>query len=110
MSGNRRRRENLMREDPRCYYCRVEVVYFFPHPMPLPDNFATIDHVNSRVLHPVRPLQGRTVLSCWRCNHIRNCRETFLLSLAERQARSKMHRPVRSLPDSTFESWSAARS
>jgi len=70
-----RRRRNLMAKDPHCADCGCEVVYFRRPDgdrTPLPDNFATIEHVNSRIRYPAgRPAHGRQILLCLRCNNAR---------------------------------------
>jgi 5-methylcytosine-specific restriction endonuclease McrA len=122
----RRRREKLMAADPHCFYCSILVVYFFPPPVVLPDDFATIDHVNSRVRFPARPREGQLVLCCLRCNREKNNRELMELTREERRTRSEhLRRESASLPRSDlasapltyrpfarlaeFESYSAAR-
>jgi hypothetical protein len=83
----KRRREQLMRYDPHCHWCGCEVVYFEPQRrQKVPDNFATIDHVYSRMAG--RPLQGRWVLACSRCNQERGQAEQAALGLDELHRRS----------------------
>jgi hypothetical protein len=66
------RRRQLLARDPHCANCGVEVVYFKARPHEtLPDNFATLEHVNSRNQAVPRPLLGHIVLWCWRCNQDR---------------------------------------
>lgn len=85
MSNLKRRRANLMREDPHCYWCGCEVVYFeLKRHQTMPPNFATIDHINSRLLNPDgRPSVGQQVLACSSCNEARNQQEASSLPLEE---------------------------
>lgn len=86
LSSDKRRRANLLRKDPHCYWCGILVVYFNTNGGPVPDNFATIDHIQTRntdyrKLSAI--LNGRqftkdktnTVLACARCNAKRNNEE-----------------------------------
>jgi hypothetical protein len=80
----RLKRERLMAVHPYCHWCGCALVYYNPGPDlrqsgPLPDNFATVDHVNSRNLSRPRPPLGQLVLACNLCN--------FERGLAEQQAR-----------------------
>lgn len=86
----KRRRDNLMAADPHCFYCRTEVVYYpLERHERMPDNFATIDHVNTRLAYPEgRPLNGDTVLACHRCNSDRNKVELRLMPKEELWRRS----------------------
>lgn len=74
-----RRRRNLMAIDPHCADCGREVIYFkVPEGdrVPLPANFATVEHVNSRIAYPDgRPRHGRQILLCLRCNNLRAAAE-----------------------------------
>lgn len=67
------RLENLYRRHPYCFWCGRKVYKFLlPDGKRQPDNFATLDHLNSRVGYPDgRPLQGFTVLACRACNQDR---------------------------------------
>lgn len=76
----RKRREILMAQDPHCYWCGVEVIYFrieqIPRGEKLPHNFATIDHLIDRYDAEARHeawknKQPNTVLACYSCNHKR---------------------------------------
>ncbi len=76
------RRENLMKKDPHCYWCGVEVIYYrlIKHEK-VPDNFATLDHLHTRYTLAVkRATAGQhkpvTVLACWKCNNERGKKET----------------------------------
>lgn len=69
-----RRKVNLMKVDPHCFYCRREV-FLFKHVdgAKIPDNQATLDHVEDRVYRDNRPIKGEnTVLACVKCNGDRN--------------------------------------
>ena len=69
-----RRKSNLMKEDPHCFYCRREV-FIFPHVdgKRVPNNQATLDHIEDRVYRIDRPIIGEnTVLACFKCNGERN--------------------------------------
>jgi 5-methylcytosine-specific restriction endonuclease McrA len=84
-----RRRADLMKRDPHCRRCGVELVYFKPRPHePLPDNFATLEHVNSRNQSVPRPKQGRLVLWCRKCNQDRGAAEVAALGKDELWRRS----------------------
>ena len=79
-----RRRRNLWRRDPHCFWCGVLTVLVWecpkvprgdPRRRP-PDNLATVDHLRPRT-HPLRlepnPTGAeRTVLACNKCNWLRN--------------------------------------
>lgn len=80
-----RRRENLMRENPFCYWCDKGLVYFkMECHATMPDNLATLDHLNSKLMHPDgRPRMGRIVLSCPGCNQDRNRQEELALGVEE---------------------------
>lgn len=77
--SNKNRKRNLMREDPHCYWCGIEVTEYSQEEILqfglLPLNMATVDHLN--VKHKGRRKQLRswqlklgpvTVLACLRCN------------------------------------------
>ena len=81
MTKNRQRVIRLMKEDPHCHWCGIEVFLPDPHPTELPsDNRATIDHLYSRqslkkrlVAMEYGKLLGNGagvyyVLSCYECN------------------------------------------
>jgi hypothetical protein len=97
-SSLRNRRANLMAQDPHCGNCGIEVIWYRPGPGEvLPDNFATIEHVNSR-WHPVRdpitgqmgrPRGGKRVLWCRGCNRDGNKREQEAASMEEKWRRSQ---------------------
>jgi hypothetical protein len=80
-----RRRLRLLAEDPFCPDCGVEMVWFpTTGGTPLPDNFATIEHVNSRNRYPEgRPVPGKTVLLCNLCNENRSRAEQGKVPLQE---------------------------
>jgi HNH endonuclease len=77
-----------MKRDPHCHYCGCEVVYYDNHGGRLPPNFATIDHVYSRLTPGGRPIKGDTVLACKKCNEERGIAEVAQLPKAELWARS----------------------
>lgn len=63
-----RRRAHLLEEDPHCAYCGRLVRYWKPSEgEQLPDDFATIEHVHTKI-GGNRPQQGKTILACYRCN------------------------------------------
>ena len=83
------RRHQLLARDPHCANCGVEVVYYKPRPHErLPDNFATLEHVNSRNQSVPRPLRGRLVLWCRRCNQERSEAEVAAMGAEELRRRS----------------------
>lgn len=64
-----RRRLNLMKLDPHCFWCKRKLsLYYYLSDGKLPDDFPTIDHLNSREVKRYRPLHGVRVLSCPPCN------------------------------------------
>lgn len=72
-----RRRDNLMKEDPFCYYCRKPIfIYKLEEGQSLPDDYATIEHVNSRNQSKPRPAVGKWVMACFRCNQDRGKAES----------------------------------
>jgi hypothetical protein len=79
-----------MKTDPHCHWCGCEVVYFtLQRGQVTPTNFATIDHLNSRLANPDgRPLVGEQVLSCNGCNQTRNREEETALPIEELWRRS----------------------
>lgn len=78
-----------MAEDPHCANCGAAVVYFRPEPRePFPDNFATLEHVNSRNQSVPRPSPGRIVLWCRKCNQGRSEREVAAMPREELWNRS----------------------
>jgi hypothetical protein len=79
------RRVNLMKHRPFCHWCDRGLVYFkLEERQKMPENFATIDHVNSRLMHPDgRPHLGERVLSCPSCNQDRNRQEELALGVEE---------------------------
>lgn len=88
------RRANLMKKHPFCYWCDRKLIYFLMGDREkTPDDFATIDHINSRLMHPNgRPLIGRQVLSCPGCNQDRNKEEQKSLGLDELRRRAGNYR------------------
>ena len=84
-----KRRANLMEKYPFCYWCAMYLVYVKIDGGPLPDDFPTIDHINSRLMHPDgRPKVGVIVLSCPGCNQDRNRQEQVDLGVEELRRRS----------------------
>jgi hypothetical protein len=85
------RRLNLMRRHPFCNWCGCSLVYLKMKPhQTMPDNFATIDHIYSRLMHPDgRPTRGERVLSCPGCNQGRNREEEKLLGAEELTRRAQ---------------------
>jgi len=80
-----RRLRNLLKQGDRCLWCNCKVVYFVPkRHEKLPDNFATIDHLNDKIGGksrnvglPSKKIGKRhiwcvtTVLACKKCNEDR---------------------------------------
>ena len=70
-------RERLMRENPHCCWCGVEVIwYYIPgNAKPLPDNFATLDHLyqegDPKRIKAWKKGERQIVLACNKCNHER---------------------------------------
>ena len=85
-----RRRSNLMKQRPFCHWCGRKLIYFKKEPgTRTPEDFATIDHINSRLMHPDgRPLIGKQVLACPGCNQDRNRQEELALGIEEIRRRS----------------------
>lgn len=78
----KRRRERLMQIDPHCHWCGIEVIYYaLPEGKQMPDNFATIDHLYSRLNEQRKEKtfayghEMTLVLACHKCNHERNVEE-----------------------------------
>jgi len=86
MTRNARRIKKLMKRDPHCHWCGVEVIYYLVaiHEV-APPNFATIDHLISRFnmeerLRLLRESKKRKdgshyVLACRKCNEARAAKE-----------------------------------
>ena len=85
------RRFNLMKQHPFCHWCSRELIYFKTEGgQKLPENFATIDHIYSRLMHPEgRPVRGKRILSCPKCNEDRGRREELTLGVEELRRRSR---------------------
>lgn len=87
MAKNTRRRSRLLARGATCHWCGIEVVYVHAREWPsgaMPDNFATLDHLDDRLSCPDREHrpptpEARTVLACLACNLRRN-REQQLLA------------------------------
>ena len=80
-----------MKKHPFCHYCQRKLVYFKTKGGgKLPPDFATIDHINSRLIYPDgRPRVGRQVLSCPGCNQDRNKEEQKSLGAEELTRRAQ---------------------
>lgn len=89
----RRRRSNLMKRNPHCHWCGRKLVYFHIENGIQPPDFATIDHINSRLIYPDgRPRVGKQVLSCPGCNQDRNKEEQKSLGAEELTRRAQAGR------------------
>ena len=86
-----RRRQKLWLKNCRCVFCGTKTI--LPPPGKprgrVPDNWATIEHLDSRY----NPERGngtgeRTVLCCWRCNNDRNKAEQQRVPIDELQRRA----------------------
>ena len=94
---NARKRERMMAEDPHCYWCGIEVIYYElkPHEK-MPFNFATIDHLydkfdfDQRLAAAKNHDETRHVLACNACNKKRNKLRQDLMSKSFQQIRSKL--------------------
>lgn len=90
----KKRRERLLEKDPHCHWCNIEVIFFsLKKHQVTPDNYATIDHLNTRYYKRRRQQfssgQVQTcVLACNKCNWERNEEETQSLSIEELRYRS----------------------
>lgn len=90
-----RRRARLWRiQKGRCHWCK-QITRLPEHCTigrgeALPDDLATIDHLDSRLSDErgTRPGEARTVMACWRCNFRRGAREVLALPLEELHRRS----------------------
>lgn len=99
-SQQARRRLNLWRKDPCCFWC--EVVTVLPPPefqgRKPTDDEATLDHVLSRyVREPGEqfPAGSNTVLACRACNLRRSAEEEAAMSVEERRkAAQNGHRKI----------------
>ena len=96
-SQRARRRNKLWERDPHCRFCGVETVLPENVPEgPIPDNMATIEHLDSRN-NPDRGKfcgQERTTLACFKCNNDRNKEEVKKIPIEKRREISKRgHRP-----------------
>ena len=96
MKGTAERRAEMMARHPYCYWCGRRV---HEHPRgrgrPMPDDQATIDHVNSRNQSAPRPWIGRWVLSCRKCNMARaRAEERGRIKAAEEVTMTSGRRPA----------------
>jgi hypothetical protein len=95
------RRQQLMAKDPHCYWCGKEVIYFKTNGGRVPNNFATIDHLYSKLsgkrFDPKRK-QKTLVLACYKCNQERARKEDIELTNLDRWIRGnyfpKWLRPI----------------
>lgn len=78
------RRATLMKSNPHCKWCGVKVIYFkLPKHQKMPANFATIDHIQSRMNGPRPNVYGKQrtlVLACHKYNQKRCDEEVAALS------------------------------
>lgn len=87
MSKKRDRFRKLRARYKYCWYCKVEMVNY---PLSLgekaPDNYATIEHINSRIQYPDgRPNIDKTLrVACIKCNNDRANKEIAHLPIQER--------------------------
>ncbi len=69
------RRRKLLYEDPHCHWCGKELYYYKTKGGKLPDDFATIDHLESKLLGERKDVQKKKktlVLACPACNNKRS--------------------------------------
>src|SRR3990167_1644132 len=107
MSNNKRRRrqrQRLFEQSPFCVYCDVPLIlYPLAKHERAPDNYATLDHVRSR-LHPERtaPAYGETrhVLACNKCNRELGAAEEAALPIEEKWRRAGRPRKTTAPPPS----------
>lgn len=78
MSGNSKRysaqRERWWHEDPHCRWCgRLTILWAYKVHATMPDNAATVDHLDSRFSNERGAHSGKTrrLLACYRCNQSR---------------------------------------
>jgi 5-methylcytosine-specific restriction endonuclease McrA len=80
--GKQIRRANLMKIDPHCWYCGMELVFVETDGGKLPDNYPTIEHLFSRYsgrIHTNHTNEVRRVLACKECNTSRQRWDDALL-------------------------------
>jgi 5-methylcytosine-specific restriction endonuclease McrA len=87
----RRRRKDLSKRDPYCWYCGIQVFEYGLDGGPVPPDQATLEHLFSR-RNPERreavPLPSlRRVLACYDCNNDRGFWTSELLKEDRRQWR-----------------------
>ncbi len=81
-----------MENDPHCYYCGCEVIYFtLKNHEKMPPNFATLEHINSLNQSRPRPRLGTIVLACNACNEKRGAEEEKQLGIEVLHVKSRMH-------------------
>ena len=87
-----------MQQDPHCYWCKVEVVYYKLSEVPkkgLPANFATIDHLfdkweGDKRREAWKQMRSQTVLACHSCNHRRNEERMKEISVSAQIVRNQL--------------------
>lgn len=90
----RQRLKYLKERVKRCWYCKTKLVYYpLKKGESIPDNYATIEHLNSKLQYPDgRPKiwgKKRTlVVACFKCNNERGKKENSQLSKEELWERS----------------------
>ena len=89
--SNRKRRENLYKQDPHCYWCGILCTVNTSHKQKATD--ATLDHIHSKLflkrwLSKEEYSKGKNVLSCYKCNQNRARREDLAMSRSELLNRS----------------------
>ena len=79
MAHNKSKRDQLMKEDPHCFWCGCEVTNEWPEGrIKPPADLATLDHVYDKWQAEEREAawrngdDSRRVLACYRCNQRRN--------------------------------------
>jgi hypothetical protein len=73
VNDQRKRKLNLWKKDPHCVWCGEKtILHTHRQRKKLPWNMATVDHIITRNIPLRGKVKGRTVLSCNRCNFLRN--------------------------------------
>lgn len=94
VSRKRKRLRHLRERYKNCYYCKCKLNYYpLKKGEKIPDNYATIEHLNSRLQYPngrpnVFGKERTLVVACWKCNNERGNRENGELSKEEQWDRS----------------------
>lgn len=99
MRGKKKRKFNLFKADPHCYWCGIEVkIYNVQRHQKHPDDEATVDHLVSRYYPEKRKNpeknERRLVLSCRKCNMDRAEEEKKKIPIEEIRKMSKRHKQV----------------